>query len=127
MRLYGPINSGVGAGGAGVATNSATSTTPIAGKVLGAYVRYNHSCPATTDVTLSTLGDDPAIPTQTLLALTDANTDGLFLPRVIPQGTDGVDLAALTIAEPIAIVDFMVLEIAGANNGDSADVWLYLE
>jgi len=127
MRLFGPINSGVGAGGAGVATNNATTTTQVVGRVAGVYVRYNHSCPNTTDVVIKTVGASPAIPSQTFLTLTNKNTDGLFMPRVTPQDADGVDLAALTVLEPVAISDFVNVTMTGANNADSVDVWFLLE
>jgi len=127
MRILGPINSGVGAGGAGVATNNATTTTQVVGCIAGIYVRYNDSCPATTDVTVKTVGTSPAIPSQTILTLTDANTPGLFLPRITPQDTAGADLIALTILEPITIADFVNVTMAQADDACSVDVWFLLE
>jgi len=127
MRLLGPINSGIGAGGNNAATNNYTTTFQVVGRVAGIYVRYNHTCPAGTDVTVSTVGTSPAIPTQTLLSLVNANTDGLFLPRVLADDIVGAELSDLTSAEPIAISDFVKVLIAQANNGDSVDVWLLLE
>jgi hypothetical protein len=127
MRILGPINSGVGAGGAGAATNNATTNARVDGRVVGVYVRYNHSCPNTTDVIVKTVGTSPAIPTQTFLTLANKNTDGLFMPRVIPHGTTGVALDALTIAEPVAISDFVNVSMAQANDADSVDVWLLVE
>ena len=127
MRILGPINSGVGAGGAGVATNNATTTTQVVGCIAGIYVRYNDSCPGTTDVVISTVGASPAIPSQTLLTLTDNATAGLFLPRVTPQDAAGADLVALTILEPITISDFVKVTMAQADDACSVDVWLLLE
>jgi hypothetical protein len=127
MRLYGPINSGVAAGGAGVATNNASSAQSLHGNVIGIYVRYNDAPPNTTDVIVSTVGTFPAMPTQTLLTLTNKNTDGLFLPRSVAQDELGADLAALTILEPNPIFDNINVSIAQANNADSVDVWLFLE
>jgi len=127
MRLLGPINSGIGAGGAGVATNNATTSTQVTGSIAGVYVRYNASCPATTDVIVKTVGASPAIPSQTFLTLTDKNTDGLFLPRITPQDTDGADLVGLTVLEPIAISDFVNVSMAQADDACSVDVWLLVE
>lgn len=127
MRLLGPFNSGVGAGGAGAATNNYTTTTFIVGKVMGVYVRYNDAPPNTTDVIIKTVGTSPAIPTQTFLTLTNKNTDGLFMPRTIPQDTVGANLAALTVAEPVVIADKVNVSIAQANDGDSVDIWMLIE
>jgi hypothetical protein len=127
MRLLGPFNSGVGAGGAGAATNNYTTTTRVNGKVMGVYVRYNDAPPNTTDVIVKTVGTSPSIPTQTFLTLTNKNTDGLFMPRAIPQDTVGANLAALTVAEPVAIYDYVNVLIKEANDGDSVDVWLLLQ
>ena len=129
MRLYGPINSGaaVQTAGAGTGIANATSTTIMRGKVIGVYVKYNLTPPASTDVIVKTVGTSPAAPTQTFLTLTDKNTDGLFMPRTIPHDTVGAALAALTIAEPVAIYDFVNVSIAGANTADNVDVWLFME
>jgi hypothetical protein len=127
MRILGPFNSGVGAGGAGVATNNATTTTQVVGRIAGIYVRYNDSCPATTDVVIKTVGTSPAIPSQTILTLTDANTDGFFMPRITPQDMTGADLIALTVLEPITIADFVNVTMAQADDACSVDVWLLLE
>lgn len=127
MRLVGAINSGAAVGGNGAAVANANSSTSILGVVIGVYVRYNHTCPVTTDVIVKTVGGTGAMPSTTFLTLTDKNTDGLFLPRAIPQDTVGANLAALTIAEPIAIADAVNVSIAGANALDSVDVWLLLQ
>ena len=128
MNVYGPINSGVAAGGAGVATNNANSTHVITGRVVGIYLRYNDAPPAaTTDVIIKTLGTDPSIPTYTLLTRTDSATDGLYLVRATPCGVTGVALAALTVLEPWPVADFVNVLIQQANNGDSVDAWLLIE
>jgi hypothetical protein len=127
MKLFGPINSGIAAGGAGVAGNNATTAQIVRGNVIGIYVRYNDACPATTDVIIKTVGTTPAMPTQTLLTLTNKNTSGLFLPRALPQDTSGANLAALTIAEPNPVFDNINVAVAQANDADSIDVWLFLE
>ena len=127
MNLVGPINSGSTTGGAGASASNATSGVRVSGRVLGIYIRYNDAPPATTDVIVKTVGGSGSIPSTTLLTLTNKNTDGMFTPRVIPQDTLGVALAALTIAEPIAIYDYINVAVAQANDGDSVDVWLVVE
>ena len=125
MDLFGPFNSGVTAGGAGVSTNNADTTVRLKGRMLGAYVRYNDTPPATTDVIIKTKGT--AAPSITFLTLTDKNTSGWFFPRIVPHDLVGVALAALAIAEPIPFDDFVNISIAQANDGDSIDVWLLVD
>lgn len=129
-RIVGPINSGAAVGSAGSATANASSTKLISGAVLGVYVKYNDSPPATTDVTIKTVGTSPAAPSLTFLTLTDANTSGYFYPRVQVHDTAG---AALTydgtraqVIPPI-IHDLVNITIAQANAADSVDVWLILQ
>lgn len=125
VNLVGPINTGVAAGGAGVATNNATSAARISGEVMGIYVQYNDSPPAgTTDVTVATAGSAGAVPAQTLLTLTDQATSKLVYPRALVQDTAGADIAGSYT--PIVICDHVKVTIAQANNGDSADVWLLM-
>ena len=126
MKLLGPINTGVAAGGAGVATNNGTTTTKIEGLLIGVYVKYNDSPPAgTTDVVVKTVGTSPDAPTNTFLTLTNAATDGWFYPRINVHNTSGSAQAA--VWDYVPLYDFVNVAIAGANNSDSADVWLLVE
>ena len=126
MRLIGPINTGQTAGGAGVSTANATTTTRVEGMLVGVYVKYNGSPPAgTTDVTVKTKGGDGAAPTTTFLTLTNAATSGWFFPRINIHNTSGSAQAAVWDYFPIW--DFVTVTIAQANDADSADVWLMVE
>lgn len=126
MRIFGPFNSGVGAGGAGTATSNATTSTELCGKIYGIYIRYNDSPPAaTTDVTIATAGVN--YPAVTLLTLTNAATDGLFLPRKAVVDLAGAAFASQSIAEAVPVDDKIKVTIAQANDGDSIDIWLFLE
>lgn len=125
MRVYGPLNSGAGTGGAGVATANTSSATRLVGRVIAIYVKYNDTPPATTDVTVKTLGTSPSAPTQNLLVLTDANTSGWFYPRVQVNATTGSAIAATY--DKLAIYDNINVAIAQANDADSVDVWVMLE
>ncbi len=128
-RLAGPFNSGAAAGGAGVATANLTSTIRVKGKVLAVGVEYLDSPPAgTTDVTIATSGSIG--PTQTILTLTNAATDGWFYPRTPAQDPTGTDVtydATNEIYIPFAIDDTITITIAQANNDDNVNVWLILE
>ena len=125
IDFIGPINTGVGAGGAGVATANATGSATITGQLLGFYVRYNDSPPAgTTDLTIQTTGG--VMPARTIFTITNAATDGFFAVR---QGAVSTANAAISdSAERIPLVsDFIKVTIAQANDGDSADVWVVVE
>lgn len=126
MKLVGPINSGVAAGGAGTATANASTSHIVSGRVVGIYVKYNDSPPAaTTDVTVKTLGTSPAPPTYNLLVLTDGATDGWKYPQVQIHDTTGSAIAAEYT--PLLVHDLVNVTIAQANNGDSVDVWLLVD
>lgn len=120
--IIGPINSGAASGSAGSATANADLGHVVDGFVAGVIVRYNDSPPATTDVTIKTKGT--TAPSYDILVLTDANTDGLFLPRLKADDTAGSEQTA--VDQMIPIYDDINVAIAGANAGDSADVWLLM-
>jgi hypothetical protein len=124
MKMIGPLNSGAAVGGAGVATANADSAKVIEGFVVGVYVKYNGAKPGTTDVTIATKGASPEPPARSILALTNAVTDGWFYPSVQAQDTTG---AALTgVYQDIPIFDYVNVKIDQGNAGDSVDVWLLL-
>jgi hypothetical protein len=123
MRAIGPLSSGVAVGGAGVATANATSLFPVQGKLAGLYIRYNDSPPAgTTDVTIKTAGE--FTPSYNLLVLTNAATDGLFIPTVAQVDPAG---AARTAYSPAPVHDKINIKIDQANAGDSVDIWFFFE
>lgn len=124
MRVVGPFNCGAAAGGAGVATANATTTSPINGLLLAIYLKYQDSPPAaTTDVTVATSGT--AHPAVTLLSITNAATDAWFYSQVNICNTSGT--AQTSNWMPIPICDTVKVTIAGANNGDYVDVYLLVE
>lgn len=127
MRIYGPINSGSATGGAGVATSSATSTTPVVGFVAAIAVRYNDSPPSTTDVTVAGAGTNHLA--LTLLTLTNANTNVVKNVRhAIHDDTGAVITFDGTneVYDLPALADFVTVTIAQSNDADSVDVWLFL-
>ena len=120
--LYGPINSGAAVGADGAATVTAYSTTEIHGFIYAVYVKYNGDKPATTDVTISTKGTSPKVPSISILTLTDKNTDGLFLPRINAHSILGV--VDTSGDKHIPISDYLKIVVAQANTDDTVDVWL---
>lgn len=119
------INTGVAAGGAGVATNNATGTERVTGKLLGFLVTYLDSPPAgTTDLTIQAVGGP--LGTRTLLTLSNAATDGWFPVRQQVVSTAGADITGAADHIPL-YQDQIKVTIAQANNGDSATVITVLE
>lgn len=131
MNLLGPVNSGAAVGGDGVATSNADSTSPISGRILAVYIKYNDSPPAgTTDVVISTKGTSPRPPSNTILTLTDAATAGWFYPRHIVHDEVGAAYkwdGTNEVYEPVPVNDIINVAIAQANAGDNVDVWLLFE
>ena len=121
--IIGPFNSGIAAGGAGVATAN-LDTRRITGIVRAMYVRYNDAPPAgTTDIVIKTKGD--SAPSYNLLAIANAATDGIFHP--CKQAVDQAGAVVAGVFESLPVDDALNVAIAQANNGDSIDIWLYLE
>jgi hypothetical protein len=125
LHLAGPFNSGAAVGNNGLATANADTTHRLAGKVIGIYVKYNDAPPATTDVTIKTVGTSPEPPTYNLLVLTDANTSGWFYPQAQIHTVAGALIAGEYT--PLLIDDYVNVLIDGANAADNVDVWLMLE
>lgn len=129
MRVVGPFYSGAAAGNAGSATANATTSVAVAGLVHAVYLDYLDNPPNTTDVTVATAGvNHPAV---TILAITDAATDGWWYPRAATHSTAGA--AALyagggtAVNDRLAIADTVKVTIAQANAADGVNVWLLVE
>ena len=120
--IYGPFNSGAAVGADGAATITAYSTTKINGLIYSVYVKYNGDKPATTDLTISTKGTTPNVPSYPILTLTDKNTDGLFLPRTNAHSLLGVVDTSGDKMLPIS--DYLKMVLAQANTDDSVDIWV---
>lgn len=127
LRIFGPLGTGTTTGGAGTSTSNATSSVIVFGLIHAIYVRYNDSPPATTDLTIATAGN--STPAYTLLTLSNTATSGLYYPRADVRSQTGVSLTydgTRTVTDRVVIMDNLKITIAQANDGDSADVWLYL-
>jgi hypothetical protein len=121
LGLVGPINSGAAVGGNGVATANQTGALVVKGHISAIYVRYNDAPPAgTTVVTVATAGN--TAPAYNIDVITNAATDGLFVVRKLQKDIANADIAGSYGYIPVA--DNIKVTIAGANAGDSADVWL---
>src|SRR3990172_8587732 len=126
LHTVGPINSGAAVGGAGVAPANASSAVRVMGRLRGIYVKYKDAPPAaTTDVTIKTVGGNGAPPSQNLLVLTNAATDGWFYPAPQLHTTAG----ALIAGEDgqLLVDDLVNVKIDQANANDNIGVWLVLE
>jgi hypothetical protein len=99
-------------GAAGSAAGSATTGQPIRGRVRAIYVDYV-SQPATTDVVIKATGPD-----QTILTLTNANTDGWFYPRRVIDTTAGA--AAAGVYDAFAVAGNLNVTVAQGDAGSVA-------
>lgn len=125
LNLVGPLSTGAASGGSGVATASSTTAPEMFGHLVAAYVKYNDSPPATTDLTVSTAGVSPHAPALTLLSLSNVNADGWFYPRVALHTPSGGLAGSLYSYAPV--YDQITVLIAQANNDDSVDIWLLID
>jgi len=125
LDVYGPLNSGLTAGGAGASTNNATGGTPITGNLLGFYIRFNDSVPAgTADTTIQLTGG--VMPARTVLTITNGATDGFYAVRA---GAVTVANAAITDSNTLIplVRDYIKVTLAQANDNDSVDVWAVVD
>lgn len=94
-------------GSAGSATGSADSGL-LPGELLDVYLDYNALAPATTDVTIAFKGRGGNI-----LAVSNANTDSLFAPRIKPVDNAG---AAITDAyDRFALYDKVTVTVGDCD------------
>lgn len=119
MRVAGPFSSGAAVGSAGAATANQTSTIKLSGLIRGVYLDYQHSPPATTDVTV----EGATAPTQPILSLDNANTDTWKYPHHnVHDAADGAAVSGVYV--PVPFSDYVKVTIAGADASDSVDVYL---
>lgn len=127
MNLIGPITTGATTGGAGVSTATVTTTSIVSGLVQAVYVLFSGTAaPATTDVTIQTLGTSPNLPTQTILSSLNANTSGYFYPRTAVH----LNSSAAAISGGygmIAVHDKIKITIAQSDDSSVLDVWLLID
>jgi hypothetical protein len=126
ISIYGPVTTPAASGGAGAA--AATKVTPdvIRGEIVGIAIQYNDAPPAgTTDVGIKAKGLSGVLPSYNILTIANAATDGYFAPR--KACVDASNAAITNSHAPFAINDYVQLDIAQANDGDSVTIWLYLD
>jgi hypothetical protein len=124
MSVFGPITTAPAAGGAGVAAGTVISGHPARGFVAGIFVQYNDAPPAaTTDVGIKTKSASGSLPNIPLLTITNAATDGYFIPQVATVTAANVATGQYS---PFYIEDYVQVDLAGANDGDSVSIWLYM-
>jgi hypothetical protein len=124
MGIYGPITTPAATGGAGAAAATIDTPNIVRGFIVGIFVQYNDAPPAaTTDVGIKTnaaAGSRPSIP---LLTITNAATDGYFVPEIATVTAANVATGGHSL---YYIDDYIQVDLAGANAGDSVSVWLYV-
>jgi hypothetical protein len=128
--MMGPLYSGAAVGADGSATANADTNNVVSGRIVAVGLSYLETPPAgTTDVVVATKGTNG--PAQTILAISNAATDGWFYPRVGTTSTSGAAMlyaaGGTAVGEPPAINDVVNVKIDGANAGDGVNVWLLME
>lgn len=115
----------VTSGGAGTSTGDAT-VGPVNGRVLAIYVDYNSDA-NTSDLTFATVN----APIQTILTLTNTNTDGWYYPRAGVHSTAGA--AALyaaggqPIVESMPVDDYIKASVVQDDNAKTINFWILVE
>jgi hypothetical protein len=93
-----------------------TAYTPnvVRGNIKAVHVDYDSTAAATTDLVLS---DNEG---QTILTLTDTNTDGWYYPRANAQSAAGVDRVFIAAGQliPVEFTVFSLLKAVVAQGGD---------
>lgn len=120
------FSTGAASGGAGAATATGYSPT-VSGRVLKARVEYDDSPPGTTDLTLS---DDQDPASESIVSLSNNNSDTTLYPRRKTQDNAGNNVTfdgTNEIYEPYVVHGRLEATIAQANNNDSATVTVWLE
>jgi hypothetical protein len=124
MGVYGPITTPAAAGGAGAAAATIVSDHVVRGFIAGVFVQYNDAPPAaTTDVGIKTKSQSGVLPNIPILTITNAATDGYFVPEVASVTAANVATGQYS---KFLVEDYVQIDLAGANDGDSVSVWLYL-
>ena len=109
-------------GGNGASTANTTSSNIINGTIRAIHLAYVGSPPAgTTDVTVAGV----TTPAVSLLAITDAATDGWFFPMAQAQITTGASIT--NQGTPLVINDYVKATIAEANDADGVTVTILYE
>ena len=125
IQAVGPFSSGLAVGGAGVATAETSYTTLITGLVLGVYLKYTDTPPATTDTVISAING--AFPDMTLFSHSNENTDGMHL--LGEQVFDALLGTVITgVYHPIPVVRHAIkVAIAQANANDEVSAWIIVD
>ena len=108
-----------GAGTSGVTSDPRT----ISGRVIAVGLKYLDSPPAgSTDVTVEMLANTDVAPARTVLAVTNAATDGWFFPTAAMTGGAAGDLQG-----GIPVDGQVTVAIAQANDGDGVIATLIVD
>lgn len=122
--LVGPISTPAAVGGLGVATATVQTSQLIVGELCGVYIQYNDAPPVTTDVTIRTVGQTGVLPAHTIMVLSNANANLYTAPRVQARDVAGALIAGEYV--PVMVNDFLQIDLAQANAGDSVTLWFFM-
>ena len=93
-------------GSAGSATGSGTTSYPIIGEILGIYLNFHASAPATTDTTIATTN----APVFNILVVSNSATDAYKAPR--SGAVDAANAAITNSNVPFVVADTITVSLA---------------
>lgn len=98
-------------GTAANATGTGSTDRPIVGRVLGVYLNFHASAPATTDTTLRTKGN--SMPSYNLLVVSNSATDAFI--QVAAKPVDNANTAITNSHIPFVVADYLEIALAGSD------------
>lgn len=104
-------------GGAGSATANATSSVIVDGVVVGIYLEYTDTPPATADLVIEEANNSPAMD---ILTETNYNTDGWVFPVHDVVSSDGT--AITNGYQEVYVSDYVKATISQVNDNDGVNV-----
>lgn len=118
----------INSGEADASGNASATIGPIRGQILAVHVNFSGSSASGTDTVVKTAGNLGA--SNTILSLTDTNTDGWYYPRAQVHDTSGTEVTydgTNGVYEPIPVYDTITLDISQNAQGETVDVVLIVE
>ena len=98
-------------GSAGSATGTGETTRLVRGKVLGVFLNFHASAPATTDTTVRTKGT--TAPSYNIVVVSNSATDVFLQPAGKP--VDNTNTAITNSHAPIPVADYLEIALAGCD------------
>jgi len=114
------------AGSDGSAVGNAVTKNVVRGRVLAVHLDYGTGQAATSDVTIATVN----APVNTLLTVTDSNTDGWYYPRHQVHSEAGAGLTyddTRKVQEAVPVCDHIKVSVAQGNDTKTVTATILVE